>query len=511
MTSGVPSSSRNCLGVSAPMRVPSPAAGRMAAMRLMFWIARDTAPAGWRNAACANFRVYRNARYDANYATPRTPVCFVRLKAAYELLSLDSRGQKHESGNLPEIHARNALADGAEQIGRHGTDAARDDVCGMNVFPVRAVDGDHVSDSGFGNIRDVNHGDVHRDDADDRSEPAAYQHAAFIAERAMNPVAVARGENRDARRARGDEFFVVAHSGAGGDIANADDASAQTHHHFERQARFDFRPLLDGVVARMVAVQYRARPDHIGPGFGACGNRGAVGEVYDAWVDAERTKAIQRGIKTLFLLVRLFSGARVSQDFGGCKVREHAAEFQMLALRELARETLDVARRDAEAIHAAIHFQVERKFFSALFAGAASGGAIQLLELFAADDDGGQVVFEEPRLFAGPETREHENRFADSSFADGNAFLRAGDAEPIGTGFFESFSDLRPSVAVAVALDDAQDFARRFPLLARRIHKRADGPKILGERRKGNFRPDRAAVHFMGTLLGSCHGDTGKH
>src|SRR5882762_10473381 len=36
ITIGVPSSSRNCLGFSAPMRVPIPAAGRMAAIRLMF-------------------------------------------------------------------------------------------------------------------------------------------------------------------------------------------------------------------------------------------------------------------------------------------------------------------------------------------------------------------------------------------------------------------------------------------------------------------------------------------
>ena len=42
ITSGTPSSSRNCLGVSAPMRVPSPAAGTIAAMRLM---AVSTGPA----------------------------------------------------------------------------------------------------------------------------------------------------------------------------------------------------------------------------------------------------------------------------------------------------------------------------------------------------------------------------------------------------------------------------------------------------------------------------------
>ena len=37
MISGTPSSSRNCFGVSAPMRVPSPAAGMIAAIRLIEW------------------------------------------------------------------------------------------------------------------------------------------------------------------------------------------------------------------------------------------------------------------------------------------------------------------------------------------------------------------------------------------------------------------------------------------------------------------------------------------
>ena len=35
---------------------------------------------------------------------------------------------------------------------------------------------------------------------------------------------------------------------------------------------------------------------------------------------------------------------------------EDSAEFQMLALCELARETFDIARRDAQAVHAGVHF-----------------------------------------------------------------------------------------------------------------------------------------------------------
>src|SRR5262249_7950019 len=44
ITMGAPFSSRNCLGVSAPMRVPMPAAGKMAAIRLILGALRLRAP-----------------------------------------------------------------------------------------------------------------------------------------------------------------------------------------------------------------------------------------------------------------------------------------------------------------------------------------------------------------------------------------------------------------------------------------------------------------------------------
>ena len=49
-------------------------------------------------------------------------------------------------------------------------------------------------------------------------------------------------------------------------------------------------------------------------------------------------------------------------------MRKDSAQFQMLALCELARKTLDVARRDAQTIHARVHLQVERSAFAALLA-----------------------------------------------------------------------------------------------------------------------------------------------
>src|SRR5271163_31695 len=70
MTSGVPSSSRNCFGVSAPMRVPRPAAGRMAAMRLILGATRLD-----RNIdGAANFRVYLKRARQANGRVPEDVV-----------------------------------------------------------------------------------------------------------------------------------------------------------------------------------------------------------------------------------------------------------------------------------------------------------------------------------------------------------------------------------------------------------------------------------------------------
>src|SRR5580692_10178450 len=83
MTIGVPSSSRNCLGVSAPMRVPRPAAGRMAAMRLILGATR----LDMNNEGAANFRVYLKPRWQANHAA----VQLNKEKAQFELSTILDR------------------------------------------------------------------------------------------------------------------------------------------------------------------------------------------------------------------------------------------------------------------------------------------------------------------------------------------------------------------------------------------------------------------------------------
>ncbi len=79
------------------------------------------------------------------------------------------------------INAGDALADGAQEIGGDGTDAAGDQVRGMDKFSVGAVDGRGVADFHAGNFGDVNHGDVHGDNSNHGRENAANEDAAAIA------------------------------------------------------------------------------------------------------------------------------------------------------------------------------------------------------------------------------------------------------------------------------------------------------------------------------------------
>ena len=149
-------------------------------------------------------------------------------------------------------------------------------------------------------------------------------------------------------------------------------------------------------------------------------------------------------------------------------------------------------------------------FLGAFFGTDAGGGAIELLELLAAMNYGSEIVFDETGFFAGPKTCEDENWIANTGFANGDAFLGTGDAEPIGAGFFESFGDLRAAVAVAIAFDDAQDFARSLALLAGRIHELAYGAKILSQRAERDFRPNRTSCFLAGILMCACHGPSEK-
>src|SRR6266478_1980444 len=58
-------------------------------------------------------------------------------------------------------------------------------------------------------------------------------------------------------------------------------------------------------------------------------------------------------------------------------------------------------------------------------------------------NDRRQVVLQKLGFFAGPEAGEHQNRFAHSDLAHIDAFVGAGDAEPVGAGFLQNLRTLR--------------------------------------------------------------------
>src|SRR5580692_5415336 len=166
----------------------------------------------------------------------------------------------------------------------------------------------------------------------------------------MDAVAVACGEHSDARGTLGYECLVVTNAGAFRDAPDVDDACAQAQYRLERQARFDFRPLLDRIIAWVIAIQNHAGTNHVSPSLGARCDGRAVGEVYDAGINPQRSQTVERRVKTLFLMPRLLTYACVGKNLGRSKMCKDSAQFQMFAFCELASKTLDIARRDAQTV-----------------------------------------------------------------------------------------------------------------------------------------------------------------
>src|SRR5260370_31617504 len=134
---------------------------------------------------------------------------------------------------------------------------------------------------------------------------------------------------------------------------------------------------------------------------------------------------------------------------------------------------------DGEGVHGVVNFQVEADRAYAELAFRSSG--IQSGELFAANDGRRNFVGEKLGFFARPETGEGEYRFADAHFADFLAFGGASDAKPIGAGFLEGFGDFRSAVAVAIAFDNAENFARNGQFFGFGIYEITYGVKIVAE------------------------------
>src|SRR3974377_2601067 len=80
-----------------------------------------------------------------------------------------------------KIETRDATADAGDEVGGHGADTAGNDVGGVDVVAVGAVDGGNIAERGVGYIRDIEHADAHGDKAGDRRFVAAKKDATVIA------------------------------------------------------------------------------------------------------------------------------------------------------------------------------------------------------------------------------------------------------------------------------------------------------------------------------------------
>src|SRR5262249_11651004 len=158
----------------------------------------------------------------------------------------------------------------------------------------------------------------------------------------------------------GHKRSVVANSYSCRNVAQRDDPRTQTHHRLYREPHLRLLALLDGIVARMVAVQDRSWPHHVRPCLRARDDGGAVGAMYDSRVDAQGAQARERSVKPLFLLARLLANRRAGENFRGGKVRKDAGELQMAARCELPRKAFNIGRSNSQSVHSCIDFQMKR-------------------------------------------------------------------------------------------------------------------------------------------------------
>src|ERR1700730_12373784 len=119
-------------------------------------------------------------------------------------------------------------------------------------------------------------------------------------------------------------------------------------------------------------------------------------------------------------------------------------------------------------------------------------------------------MLDQARFLTWPKTRQHKHRLAHSSLTHGDALFRTRDAKPVRTSLLEGLSDLRAAVAVAIALNNAQNFSRRLASFFRRIYRLPNRSEIFRARAKRHFRPDSTPCFLAGTLRCDCHGPSEK-
>ncbi len=281
----------------------------------------------------------------------------------------------------------------------------------------------------------------------------------------------------------GGEPRGVAHGLARGKIAQRDDAGAQREARLDGQALLHLLAFVRRVERLVVAVQDGAGTNHIRPGGGPRADSAAIGHVDDARVNPQGAHLLEAGAEQLLLVVGL-PGAEI---FGGRKMRAGAFELQMRAIEERFGEGLDFGRRDSQAVHARIDFQVK-----AQAAGQPAGGlgrALQMPDVFQARQRGRQAVRDETLLFPRPESREDQDGLADARLAQLDAFIRAGHAEAVRARLLQRFGNGHRAQAVGVGFDHRQNLRLRPDVPAHHA-------QIPGNGFQRNFGPQRTSVEM---------------
>src|SRR6266550_3742960 len=255
----------------------------------------------------------------------------------------------------------------------------------------------------------------------------------------------------------------------------------------------------------MIAVQDRSGPHHRVPGGRAADNRRAVGHVHEARIKPQRTHAGERGFKCFFLLDRLLGG----EDLRRCKMREGAFQTQVRTVPERPRERGNFRWSDAESIHAGINLEMKTNRTATRLALSRSG-LFQQLELLGPHDRRRKIVFQNALFLPDPESRENQDRLADTALAQFGALGGASHAKPVRAGTRKRARHGDDAVAVGVALDDRKNFPASGAG-THGIHMAADRAQVAGQRTQTYFRPDGASIKFYSICHGNRHFESNRY
>src|SRR5580658_77465 len=115
--------------------------------------------------------------------------------------------------------------------------------------------------------------------------------------------------------------------------------------------------------------------------------------------------------------------------------------------------------------------------------------ALEIAYVVHASDRGREMVLYQAFFFAGPETGENQDGFANSSVAQLHAFICTSHAEPFGADFLQSFGNGDSAEAVGVGFDDGEN-------LSICANVATDYAQIMNDSLERNLRPNRPAFEM---------------